>query len=76
GVDNSEALAAVPRESVVFETDAPYMAAVPFRGKPNQPSLVNLVVDKAAEVLGVERDILVEESTQNAKTLFNRLKLH
>ncbi len=75
-VHNLEALAAVPREKLVFETDAPYMTPVPFRGKPNQPKLINLVVDKAAEVLSVDRNILVEESTQNAKTLFNRLKLY
>ncbi len=75
-VHNLEALAAVPREKLVFETDAPYMTPVPFRGKPNQPNLINLVVDKAAEVLGVEREILVEESTQNAKTLFKRMKLN
>ncbi len=71
---NLEALQAVKRDRLMFETDCPYMTPVPFRGKTNEPKYVNLVVDKAAEVLGVERDELVKISTENAKRLFTRLK--
>ncbi len=71
---NLEALQAVKRDRLMFETDCPYMTPVPFRGKTNEPKYVNLVVDKAAEVLGVDRDELVQISTENAKRLFTRLK--
>ncbi len=71
---NLEALKAVKLDRLMFETDCPYMTPVPFRGKTNEPKHVNLVVDKASEVLDVERDKLVEMSTTNAKRLFTRLK--
>lgn len=73
-VHNLESLKVVPRDRLLFETDAPYMTPVPFRGKTNYPKFVNLVADKAAEVLGADREKLVEQTTKNAKTLFKRIK--
>lgn len=71
---NVEALAKVPFERLVLETDCPYMTPVPFRGKVNEPKYVNLVADKACEVLGVDRHTLDEQTTKNAKRLFYRIK--
>lgn len=75
-IHNLESLKVVPRDRLLFETDAPYMTPVPFRGKTNYPKLVNLVADKASEVLSVDREELVEQTTKNAKTLFKRMKTH
>lgn len=75
-VHNLESLSVVPRDRLLFETDAPYMTPVPFRGKTNYPKLINLVADKAAEVLCADRTELVEQTTKNAKTLFKRIKTH
>ena len=71
---NLEALAAVPLDRLLLETDAPYMTPVPFRGQTNRPDYVSLVADKAAEVLGLSREKIEEITTENAKRLFKRLK--
>lgn len=71
---NLEALAVVPLSRLMLETDCPYMTPVPHRGKINVPAYVNLVADKAADVLGFKRERLIEITTKNAKTLFNRMK--
>lgn len=70
---NVEALKAAPLDRLVFETDCPYMTPVPFRGKVNEPKLIGLVFDKAAEELGIDRAELEQISTNNAKRLFTRM---
>lgn len=71
---NLDALAAVPLDRLLLETDAPYMTPVPYRGQTNRPEYVALVADKAAEVLGLSREKIEEITTENAKRLFRRLK--
>ena len=71
---NIESLKSVPIDRLVLETDCPYMTPVPFRGKPNEPKYVNLVADKASEVLEISRERIDEITTQNAKRLFYRIK--
>jgi TatD DNase family protein len=58
-------------EHVVLETDAPYLAPVPFRGKRNEPSYLNYVVNKLAEVTGLSREMVSEITTRNAKEIFS-----
>lgn len=71
---NLEALAAVPRDRLLLETDCPYMTPVPYRGKTNFPKFVALVRDKAAEVLGISREETERIATENTKRLFNKIK--
>ncbi|MDE6302511.1 MAG: TatD family hydrolase [Clostridia bacterium] len=71
---NLEAMKTVSLDRLLFETDCPYMTPVPFRGKTNKPEYVNLVADKAAEVLGKDRTELEKITTENAKRLFTRMK--
>ncbi|MES9879822.1 MAG: TatD family hydrolase [Sedimenticola sp.] len=60
----------VPEDRILIETDAPYLAPIPHRGKPNIPSYVALVADKLAEVRGVEIEQVVETTGENFFHLF------
>lgn len=71
---NLESLQAVPLDRLMFETDCPYMTPVPHRGETNEPKYINLVVDKASEILNINRDELINISTNNARRLFKKLK--
>jgi len=58
-------LAKTPAESLLLETDAPYLAPVPYRGKRNEPTYVRQVAECAAEVRGVSLPELAAQCTQN-----------
>jgi TatD DNase family protein len=62
--------ATVPIERLLVETDSPYLAPMPFRGKRNEPSYVIHTAKCLAEVLGVAADALALETTRNARQLF------
>ena len=66
-----EALAGVPLSKLVLETDAPYLAPVPFRGKRNEPSYVKRVALKLAELYEVENGEVERKTAENALKLFN-----
>jgi TatD DNase family protein len=63
-------LETVGLDHVVLETDAPYLAPVPFRGKRNEPSYLRYIVDKLAEVKQVDMKEIAMITTQNAEKLF------
>lgn len=69
-----DSIKSIPLNRIVFETDAPYLAPVPYRGKTNYPKYINYVVDKASEILGIDREELINITTNNAKKLFANLK--
>ncbi len=56
--------------NIVLETDSPYLAPVPFRGKRNESSYLLYVLDKLAEIYGMERDELAAITTDNSKQIF------
>jgi TatD DNase family protein len=58
-------------EAVILETDAPYLAPVPYRGKRNQPDYVPLIAEKVASVTGQTIEEVARITTQNATKLFN-----
>lgn len=58
-------------QQVVLETDAPYLAPVPFRGKRNEPSYINYVVRKLAEIKGIPVEEVAAITTVNAQKLFS-----
>ena len=62
----------VPLERILVETDAPFLAPVPMRGKPNEPSFVAHTAAKAAELFGVNADTLARITTENFFRLFTR----
>jgi TatD DNase family protein len=55
---------------VILETDAPYLAPVPFRGKRNQPAYVKLVAEKLSSILELTVEEIAATTTANAKKLF------
>jgi TatD DNase family protein len=65
-----DAARAVPTDRLLIETDSPYLAPVPFRGKRNEPGYVVETLDLLAEVRGVTRDTLGTQLVQNFDTLF------
>jgi TatD DNase family protein len=58
-------------EHLVLETDAPYLAPTPHRGKRNESAYVTIIADKLADVKGVSGAEINKITTQNAKTVFN-----
>jgi TatD DNase family protein len=73
---NAQALrdvaAHVPPERVLVETDSPYLAPVPMRGKRNEPAFVAHTARCLADLLGLSLDGLADHTTLNARTLFGR----
>jgi TatD DNase family protein len=65
-----DVVARLPLEGLLVETDAPYLAPMPLRGKRNEPALVVHTARKVAEVKGVPFEKVAEVTTANAMTLF------
>jgi TatD DNase family protein len=65
-----ESAAALPLESMLVETDAPYLAPVPFRGKPNEPAYVGRAAAELAKVKGVPVEEVGRVTTANFRRLF------
>lgn len=56
-------------EHIVLETDCPYLAPVPYRGKRNEPAYIDLVAQTVADIWQVSKDKAIEITTQNALSL-------
>lgn len=67
-----EVLGATPLDQMVTETDAPYLTPVPYRGKPNAPKYLPFIVEKIAEVKGLDTREVLTQTYQNAQRLFWR----
>ncbi len=65
-----EIIRQMPLERLLVETDCPYMAPVPMRGKRNEPSFVRYVAKRAAEVRGEQFEVLAAATTRNAEELY------
>jgi len=66
-----EAAQKVPAEWFLIETDSPYLAPAPFRGKPNYPTYVRYVAQQLATLRGVTVEEIAAQSSANFYTLFN-----
>ena len=68
--DLKEVARRVPLEDMLVETDAPYLAPMPFRGKINQPGYVRHVAEEVARLKGVPLDVVAAQTTLNFNRLF------
>ena len=65
-----EIVQALPLERLLVETDAPYLAPVPMRGKQNEPAFVRYVAEKVAELKGLSLEDVARQTTLNACELY------
>jgi len=74
---NSAALrdiaAALPADRILVETDAPYLAPLPYRGKRNEPAYVVETAKVLADTCGVTADEIARQTTENFFRLFNKV---
>ncbi len=70
GEKTRQALKAIPLDRLMIETDSPYLAPEPKRGKRNEPSNVRYVAARIAEELGLSTEDLAKASRENTKKLF------
>ena len=69
--DLRETFALIPNDKLLIETDSPYLAPVPLRGKKNEPSYIKYTLEKLAEVKKIHIDKIENITTQNFNILFN-----
>lgn len=60
----------VPLNRILVETDSPYLAPVPYRGKTNQPAYVRYVAEEVAKLRGIDYEVLAKATTENFFKLF------
>ncbi|HSB19128.1 MAG TPA: TatD family hydrolase [Anaeromyxobacteraceae bacterium] len=65
-----EAVRTVPRDRLLVETDCPFLAPVPWRGKRNEPAYVARTAEKVAELWGTSPEVVGEITSDNARRLF------
>ena len=72
--ETRELLRFVPQERILLETDAPYLAPVPLRGKPNNPTYIEWTYKFVAEARGVPVEALAQTVYENSRAFFGLLK--
>lgn len=65
----------VPIEHMLVETDAPYLAPTPFRGKTNQPAFVKYVAEFIAELKEISFDVFAKQTSLNYENKFNKINM-
>jgi TatD DNase family protein len=63
----------VPLENLLLETDAPYLAPIPKRGKRNEPSFIQHTAKFIAELKSIDENELIAKTTENAKSVFQKI---
>lgn len=66
-----ESVKIVPKDRILIETDCPFLAPVPKRGKTNEPSFVKYVAQQLADLRGIPVEEIAKQTTANACSLFN-----
>ncbi len=70
GKNAAEVVKSLPLDRILIETDCPYLAPEPFRGKRNEPKNVVYVADKIAQIKGVSIEEVIAQTTKNAERIF------
>lgn len=66
-----ETVQEIPLTSIVLETDCPYLAPVPYRGKRNNSAYIKYIAEEIAGIKGVSYEEVVEQTEKNARDLYN-----
>jgi len=66
----ADTVSTIPIENLLVETDSPYLAPSPYRGKPNEPSFIVHTVDKLCELKKLNKEKVISYTTNNFKKLF------
>ncbi len=61
----------VPIDHLLIETDCPFLAPVPYRGKRNEPAYVQYVAEKLAQIRQVPVEVIAQQTSKNAEQIFN-----
>ena len=69
-IDLQETFKSLPLENLLIETDSPFLAPVPKRGKKNEPSFIDFTAAKLAEIKNLSKEDLVKITTENFNKLF------
>ena len=67
----AETVSFIPIEKLLVETDSPYLAPMPFRGKPNEPSYIIHTIDKLSLIKKMPKKKIISNTTNNFKKLFD-----
>ena len=67
----ADTVSTIPIEKLLVETDSPYLAPLPYRGKPNEPSYIVHTIDKLSQIKNVSKATVIDYTTNNFKKLFN-----
>ncbi len=66
----SDVISSIPIENLLVETDSPYLAPVPFRGKPNEPSFIVHTLEKLSEIKKISKKEAMEKTSGNFFKIF------
>ena len=70
-VDLSKTISKIPLSNLLVETDSPYLAPSPFRGKINEPSYIIHTIEKLSKIKNISKENIISQTTNNFKKLFN-----
>ena len=73
-LDLQETFRSIPMDNILIETDSPFLAPVPKRGKKNEPSFIDYTATKLAEIKDISKESLIKKTTENFNKLFFDLK--
>ena len=66
----SDTISSIPIDNLLVETDSPYLAPMPYRGKSNEPSYIVHTVEKLSQIKNVSKEHVMSNTTKNFKKLF------
>jgi TatD DNase family protein len=69
-LDLQETFRSIPMDNILIETDSPFLAPVPKRGKKNEPSFIDFTAAKLAEIKNISKESLITKTTDNFNKLF------
>ena len=69
-IDLQNTFSKIPNNKLLVETDSPFLAPVPMRGKKNEPSFIKYTIKKLAEIKNIDMPQMINITTQNFEKLF------